>query len=104
MQLIFSHSNRAIVMAAKIRLEQEGITCFLKNEHTNTSGAEFGIANMYLELWINHDSDSNRAKEIIKGDVENTDEGPNWICSACTEENGSSFDFCWNCQANREQE
>ena len=75
-------------MAAKIRLEQEEIACFLMNEHTNTSGAEFGIANMYLELWINHEKDANRAKEIIEGDIDNVNEGPNWTCPACGEENG----------------
>lgn len=99
MDLVFRHTNRAIVMSAKIRLEQEGIDCFIKNEHTNTSGAEFGIANMYLELWIHHEADRNRAAEIIKGDVENTSEAPAWTCPACGEENGGNFEFCWNCQA-----
>ena len=39
-------------MSAKNLLQREGIESFVKNDHSNTSGGEFGIANMFLELWI----------------------------------------------------
>ncbi|MDG1663825.1 MAG: DUF2007 domain-containing protein [Pseudomonadales bacterium] len=99
MRQIYTNTNRVLIMSAKNLLQREGIESFVKNDHSNTSGGEFGIANMFLELWIHNDIDYEKASDIIAGKIENPEIKESWICPACKEKNDGSFDFCWQCQA-----
>ncbi|PCJ44016.1 MAG: hypothetical protein COA99_07410 [Moraxellaceae bacterium] len=98
MKLIYRNSNRAFIYSAKNVLALSSIECFLKNEHSNTSGGELGIANMFLELWILKDEDFVKASEIIDTQFENPVIKAPWVCAECKEENDGSFEFCWQCQ------
>lgn len=98
MKLAYQHENRAIVHSAKNILEVRGIDCHIKNDHGNTMGAEFGIANTLLELWVMNDNELSKASDILNQEVLNPENLPPWTCSNCNEENEGSFEFCWNCQ------
>ncbi len=48
-------------------------------------------------------ADADRAQVIVRAYEEQTDpsdsSSEDWLCTRCGEENESSFDACWNCQA-----
>ncbi|MFT6734155.1 MAG: hypothetical protein ACJAS9_002350 [Polaribacter sp.] len=97
MKLIYTNENMSLVYSAKNILELNNIDCMLKNEHGNTMGAEFGMAN-WLELWINNPEEIERAKILIDERVNNPKIKEPWICKYCSEENEGNFQICWNCQ------
>lgn len=98
MKHIYTNENIMLLHSAKNILALNDIRSFVKNEHVIPTGARHGINNIFLELWINHDQDYAKAKEIIENEVENPESKESWVCSECNEENGGSFEFCWNCQ------
>jgi hypothetical protein len=98
MKLIYTHENIMILHSAKNILALNGISSFVKNEHAIPNGARHGITNIFLELWINDDSDFGNAKEIIENEVENPVHKESWQCSECGEGNDGSFELCWKCQ------
>ena len=73
------------------------IDCHIKNDFGNTMGAEFGIGNTLLELWVKEDEDYQRAREIIEQQL-HQEERAAWTCPNCGEENAGQFAICWNCQ------
>ncbi len=95
MQAVYTHQNIVIVGAAKNILENAGIPCHIKNEFSNTMGAELGVMNVWAELWVDEAKDFERAKSVLDKEL-NTD-GPDWICETCAEKNGANFGFCWQC-------
>lgn len=99
MKLIYTHENVMLVHSAKNILEQNNIESALKNEYSAPNGANLGISNIFLELWVVNDEDYIRAREIIEREIVNPEPQAMWICSQCKEENAGSFDFCWNCQS-----
>jgi hypothetical protein len=101
MKLAYKHENRAILHSAKNVLESYGIDCHIKNDHGNTMGGEFGIANTLLELWVMNDSELTKANDILEREVINPEFKPTWTCPSCKEDNEGSFDFCWNCQTEK---
>lgn len=97
MRLTYKHENRGLVYSVKNILAINDIDCHVKNDFGNTMGAEFGIGNTLLELWVKEDSDYERAREIIKQQLHQKEQKP-WTCPNCHEENAGQFAVCWNCQ------
>lgn len=98
MQLVYEHENRGLVYSVKNVLAMRGIECHVKNDFGNTMGAEFGIGNTLLELWVINDNDYLPARRIIEEEVENPPSHKAWTCPNCGEENAGQFALCWNCQ------
>jgi hypothetical protein len=98
MKHIYTHDNIAILHNVKNMLATHDIESFVKNEHSVPLGARHGINNTFLELWLLHDADFERASALIKSEVESADQGEPWVCSKCNEENEGTFAVCWNCQ------
>jgi hypothetical protein len=98
MRHIFTHDNIMVLNSAKNILALNGIESFVKNEHTVPIGANHGINNTFLELWILDDQEYDKASAIIENEIENPVPGDSWICDTCSEENDSSFEVCWKCQ------
>jgi hypothetical protein len=98
MKLIYKHENRAIVYSIKNILELNEIDTHVKNEYGSPMGAEFGLSNTLLELWLSNEQDYEKALSIIETQTANpTDESP-WLCRKCGEENEGNFQVCWKCQ------
>lgn len=97
MRLAYKHENRGLVYSVKNILAMHNIDCHIKNDFGNTMGAEFGIGNTLLELWVKEDGDYERAREIIEQQLHQKEQKP-WICPSCSEENAGQFAVCWNCQ------
>jgi hypothetical protein len=95
MKLVYTNENNILVNHAKNILENEGVEVSLKNEHGSTGmHPQF----MFLELWVNNDSDETKAKRILE-EIENPPETEEWVCTNCQEKNDASFELCWHCQA-----
>lgn len=97
MRLVYQHENRGLVYSVKNVLAMHNIDCMVKNDFGNPMGAEFGIGNTLLELWVSRDKDYQQAREII-AEQEQQPESEPWTCPNCGEENGGQFALCWNCQ------
>lgn len=99
MTLIFEHDNRLVVYAVKSLLESNGIECYLKNEHAQTMSVELGMSNAYLELYLLHDQDNEKARVLLVEHFQQEVQGADWRCEQCHSENDAGFNICWNCQA-----
>jgi hypothetical protein len=102
MRLVYQHENRGLVYSVKNLLSLHDIDCLVKNDFGNPMGAEFGINNTLLELWVSNDDDYQNALRIIAEQEQAPDNKP-WICPNCGEENGEQFALCWNCQGEYEE-
>lgn len=98
---IFSNENAMIVHGVKNLLELNEIDCFLKNEHASTSGANLGLGNLAIELWIHDASLKDRALALIEETKTQVSNAEPWICEKCKQDNEGNFDLCWNCQSSR---
>lgn len=99
MRLTYRHENRGLVYSIKNILAMHNIDCHIKNDFGNTMGAEFGIGNTLLELWVSDDADYERAREVIEQELEEPKNQKAWVCQSCGEENAGEFALCWSCQA-----
>ena len=99
MRLTYKHENRGLVYSVKNILAIHNIDCHIKNDFGNTMGAEFGICNTLLELWVINDGDYERARELIKQELKEPKNLKAWICRNCGEENAGQFALCWSCQS-----
>ena len=98
MKLIYTHENTMLLHSAKNILDSNNIETSLNNEHSAPSGPNLGISNIFQELWVVHDEDYLRAREILEREIINPEPKSAWTCPQCNEDNAGSFDFCWNCQ------
>ena len=98
MKLVYKDENMTIVHSVKNILELNDIDCVLKNEHSHTMGAEFGLSDTLLELWLSNDDDYEKASSLIDSQVLNPPTKSSWVCGKCGEENEGSFEICWKCQ------
>jgi hypothetical protein len=48
-------------------------------------------------VWVEHDRDAVRAREIIETLLKVSAHGPPRKCAECGEESPSTFETCWNC-------
>lgn len=94
------YSTDSVPMAWHVRnvLEQHDIPAEVRNTNLFSVAGELPITECQAEVWVSVLYFA-RAEQLIR-DVEQeaTDEGPNWICSACREENLPQYACCWNCQ------
>lgn len=83
-------------------LEEAQIPCMARNENLSAALGEMPFSECSPEIWIQHDEDYSRAREIVEAwrnaDVE--DHSP-WICR-CGETIEGQFSSCWNCGRERE--
>ena len=98
MKLVYTHENTMLLHSAKNILDSNNIESVFKNEHSAPSGPNLGISNIFQELWVVHEEDYLRAREILEREIINPEPKAAWVCPQCNEENAGSFDFCWNCQ------
>lgn len=80
MKVIHSHDNIMVLHSAKNVLARNNITSFVKNEHTIPNGGRYGIDNVLLELWINHDEDYAKASSVIDSAIVNPVVKDSWKC------------------------
>lgn len=85
-------------------LENEGIEAQVQGEWLFTVRGEVPLTSDTLpSVWVAHDSDVDRATEIVTVYCQQRDEGEvageDWQCPECGEQVESQFTSCWNCGA-----
>lgn len=103
MKLLYTNENRILVSNIKNVIEHAGIDVTLKNEFAGGGVGELSTIDSWLELWVVNDEDFQKATEIVDLTL-NAEQGYEWFCHKCAEKNDASFDFCWNCHAERKIE
>ncbi len=101
MKLVYTSENRILVNMASNLLENADIQTTLKNEFAGGAVGELSVFESWLELWILHDRDYERAKILLDRVERGADELP-WECHRCQEQNEGTFDHCWQCQMDRD--
>ena len=85
----------------KAKLEMADIDILIKNDYP--PGISISLGNQLPELWVIHDQDLARAREIIQ-QVDQPDKSnqSDWTCKKCGEKLDAQFDECWQCGQLRE--
>ena len=105
MKEVFCHYDPTVVGLKRSILEEAGIDCFIRNEHTS---ATFGAGALGLvqspvfdpALCIVDDSRYAEAMAVLKtaGEPSPADR-PDWRCPKCGETVPGNFATCWNCSS-----
>ncbi len=102
MKKVFVSQNLVEIEMFKERLERAGIPCTIKNQRSSSLAGEVPFAEVFPELWVVRDADSDQALELIKEpsafDIPSQD---SWACAACGEHHDGQFGTCWKCGRER---
>ena len=96
MKLLYTSSNALIVSHLRNLLEEEQITCYLKNEFLYSGAGEIPPTEIWPELWVD-ESDFGKAKAIMDEALADKSDLPQWQCRKCGEWVEGQFAVCWNC-------
>ena len=100
MILIYTHENRYLVHNIQNIVENTGIDTLLRNQFAAGGVGDLAPHQTWLELWVINDADRDKAIEAIDLSflpVNNIEEGIQWVCGECKENNDISFEVCWQC-------
>jgi hypothetical protein len=100
MKLIYTHENLVLVVHAQNLLEQQGLRTAIKNEFARGAVGDISALSAWPEVWVMNDDDYDTAVKIIREAVMDSS-ATGWVCKTCNEENEGSFEFCWNCEEDR---
>ncbi|MCI0399786.1 MAG: DUF2007 domain-containing protein [Gammaproteobacteria bacterium] len=102
MKKVYSSHDSLFTHYLRQLLEEQGITCLVKNEHLSGAAGELPPIECWPELWIFEDGQYQRAHEIVTSVLSSGLTGQvAWTCPACGEELEAQFTACWNCQTSR---
>ena len=79
------------------RIQVEGISAHVFNEHTHGAVGELPFTHTWPEVWIENDDDESRALEIIEATRKASVEEGEIACPKCDQINPINFEICWNC-------
>jgi hypothetical protein len=86
------------VESLKEFLRADGILCTIRNQQGSSLAGEVPFVEVFPELWVIHDADFDRAKELLEEQGNGDEvERPMWVCAGCEEKHDSSFTACWKC-------
>ena len=100
MKLVFTHPNLVAVEQMRGLLEREGIDCALRNEYAAGATGELAPLDTWPELWLLRDGDYDRANRVLDAFRAHVDE-PDWVCGKCGGASPATFEFCWQCGAEK---
>ncbi len=99
MKTVYSASNLALVSIFKSILEENGISCRIKNEFLGTGAGELPHIECWPQLCV-ADNDFIDAKRIVDEALSEKNFTP-WKCPSCGEDIEGQFSECWNCGKSR---
>ena len=90
------------VESLKEILEQEEITCTVKNQQGSSLAGEVPFAEVFPELWVVNNDDFPQAQEILESLSQGQPAEVNaWTCKQCGETHEKDFTTCWKCGEDR---
>lgn len=100
MHKVYSCENILALGPYKFALEAAGIKYLIKNEYNHGAMGELPLNESWPQIWVLNNSDKESAANICqKVEKEQQNVDLDWLCSFCNEQNASSFELCWQCQA-----
>ena len=103
MKKLYQALDRIEAQMLKDHLENAGVESVILGDFLAGAAGELP-ANLYPEIWLIDDDDTDRAgrllQEFTKNRQQNSENGP-WCCPNCGEWIDAGFDICWNCAAPR---
>lgn len=97
---IFTDERPFILVQLKQRLNEAGISCFIKNELLAGGTGDLPFTETWPELWLHQKSDYPEALTIVedfKKTLDKVDDFPDWTCPQCGENNEGQYGVCWSC-------
>jgi hypothetical protein len=86
-----------MVFQVKQLLDEKGIPCFVKNEFAIGAMGELSPMDVLPEVWISDPEWLPQALKLVDDfETQPIDTSP-WKCGKCHEQNGASFEICWQC-------
>jgi hypothetical protein len=95
---IFTDPNIMLVVHVQNQLQAEDIVGELRNVYAGGASGSLAFTEVWPELWPElwiDEKHIERAESLLK--KLNSEPEFVWVCAGCTEENASSFDYCWHC-------
>ncbi len=80
-------------------LEQHDIVAEVRNANLYSVAGEIPITECQAEVWVPVLFEKRAAQLITELDQDTVEEGPDWKCRNCQEDNLAHFAHCWNCLA-----
>ena len=105
MKKLFSSQDAFELQAIRSELDALSIPYMVKNEFAGGAIGELPWQDSQQEVWLVDDSWYARASKVVNAFVQKANDAPrtgeDWRCNNCGEENGSAFDVCWQCGADK---
>ena len=105
MKKLFTSPDAFELQAVRSELDALSIPYMVKNEFASGAIGELPWQDAQQEVWLVDDSWYARASKVIEAFTQKSNKSvvPNqdWVCGNCDEENGSAFDVCWQCGADK---
>ena len=105
MKKLFTSPDAFELQAVRSELDALSIPYMVKNEFASGAIGELPWQDAQQEVWLVDDSWYARASKVIEAFTQKSNRSvvPNqdWDCANCDEENGSAFDVCWQCGADK---
>ena len=102
MMKLFVSQSLVEVETRKEVLDQAGILCTIKNQQGSSLAGEVPFAEVFPELWVLHDLDYPKAKELLETWAKEAPMGGSeWQCAKCGEHHTREFTTCWKCGSER---
>jgi hypothetical protein len=97
MKKLTSSESLVTINHFKNVLASEDIASEIRNEFLGGIAGEMPVDQVWPELWVVHDLDYDRAKQLIDAAIIEESPQESWRCRKCGEENEGQFAACWNC-------
>ncbi len=96
---IYTAENLTDAYLVSNLIRENGIDNHVFNEYANGAVGELPFAHTWPEVWIENDSDEQRALAIIASRQQLTDSLVERECPSCGQLSPANFEICWDCSA-----
>ncbi|HSP01521.1 MAG TPA: DUF2007 domain-containing protein [Thioalkalivibrio sp.] len=101
MKRVFTASDLGAAGFIQGVLENEGVQTLMKNTLLTGAMGELPPTECWPEVWVVHDEDESRAREIIEAVSTEQAHSADWKCNGCGEWLEGAFTQCWSCGRER---
>jgi len=98
MKKIYSAATLPEAYILRDAMRAAGIAAEVFNENAQGAVGEIPFTHAWPEVWILDESDTARARELVRRHEQPPPAGSR-ACPSCGEENPAGFELCWQCGA-----